>query len=1122
MRCVHALCLVALVGAAQPAPEHHKYVIVGAGPGGLQIGHFLQSAGRDYVILDKHDAAGSFFLRYPRWRQLISINKPNTGRSDSFDFNSRHDWNSLLGEPSHSGAGQARTTVPCPGTLPQDGVDCHASSFSSSAPERTMATVDERTLFAHYAGGVYYPNADALASFLQAWSNGSLPSVGPALNIRMHTAVVKVDRPEGYVPKPAPSAPAAPDAWPRLEEIARDEPRFVIRTRTGKGAASKKAVLTCTYLIWAGGLQEPVQPHGVNTVEAIAKGWVRTYTTASTRVEDYFNKSVLLLGRGNAAFEFANHVLGTAAFVHLVGQRRKRISQAIETHYPGDVRHIHSNLLETYLLKSMDGMAEVTMQYLQYEPEGGGSNRTWVRDGAVPCKVDEYGRIISRCLFRRPYDHVIVCPGWRMARGTSLFSESTQPALFVNGKHPSVTARYESTNVPGLFFAGNLAHAPDFKKSSGGFIHGFRYTARALHRELEEEEQAAAAAVAARRAAMAAAEEGSAGKKPKVVVEGTGWPRVAHIGIRAVTEALLRRMNTAAGPYQMFGSLGDVLVLPPFTAEEAKGFSGSPGLLAPFTDPWSFPPPGAVLAAATATGNATFSAVPPRGSVLGWVPRPPTEQPLSSKQRRNEAVLDSAMSGLLFEELPVRLAEYKAGGWAAQLSSARHPSLPAIPASLAAGMGLGGLPVLAREYIVMTLEFGTGAGPLPEGAAEARRTDDPMDEVRRRTDLQRDPFSLLRANVGLHNPEASHFLHPVLRYFHTGLTPAEVKGEWSLGVSSPTPLYPGGPPPLAECHLVEDFWAEWTVHSAHALQVARFLQDVAARRAAMALALGDVPAGSIATSGGIARAAIGADPDAVVHSALALRSVWAVKRPRTAYSTSVVEDGERDGARIFIRGRAVRGGNGWYHRLSIMGADETIAMGPRLHVLIFVDFHPIPPSLAEATWTRDVLEEATSMATLGVFERRLAYAQTAPFAVPTPALNREQASAMAAEEAAFVAKWRKLTAGLLHDLVVIALPCRAGPGRVWRDSVVGKNDINPESACGGAASKVVLVLDGVRSGVLQSPYNEEEALLAQLKVQLKAEQVKMLEPEYVIQPDGDVAPEGEFDGNGMPRLDARS
>jgi hypothetical protein len=187
-----------------------------------------------------------------------------------------------------------------------------------------------------------------------------------------------------------------------------------------------------------------------------------------------------------------------------------------------------------------------------------------------------------------------------------------------------------------------------------------------------------------------------------------------------------------------------------------------------------------------------------------------------------------------------------------------------------------------------------------------------------------------------------------------------------------------------------------------------------------------------------------------------------------------------------------------------------------------VDFHPIPPSLAEATWTRDVLEEATSMATLGVFERRLAYAQTAPFAVPTPALNREQASAMAAEEAAFVAKWRKLTAGLLHDLVVIALPCRAGPGRVWRDSVVGKNDINPESACGGAASKVVLVLDGVRSGVLQSPYNEEEALLAQLKVQLKAEQVKMLEPEYVIQPDGDVAPEGEFDGNGMPRLDARS
>ena len=47
-----------------------------------------------------------------------------------------------------------------------------------------------------------------------------------------------------------------------------------------------------------------------------------------------------------------------------------------------------------------------------------------------------------------------------------------------------MTAEYESTNVPGLYFAGTLSHGKDFKRASGGFIHGFRYTARALHRIL--------------------------------------------------------------------------------------------------------------------------------------------------------------------------------------------------------------------------------------------------------------------------------------------------------------------------------------------------------------------------------------------------------------------------------------------------------------------------------------------------------------------------------------------------------------------------------------------------------------------------------------------------------------
>lgn len=61
------------------AAEQHQYCVIGAGPAGLQLGFFLQQAGRDYVIIEREASAGSFYKTYPRHRQLISINKRYTG-----------------------------------------------------------------------------------------------------------------------------------------------------------------------------------------------------------------------------------------------------------------------------------------------------------------------------------------------------------------------------------------------------------------------------------------------------------------------------------------------------------------------------------------------------------------------------------------------------------------------------------------------------------------------------------------------------------------------------------------------------------------------------------------------------------------------------------------------------------------------------------------------------------------------------------------------------------------------------------------------------------------------------------------------------------------------------------
>ena len=48
-----------------------------------------------------------------------------------------------------------------------------------------------------------------------------------------------------------------------------------------------------------------------------------------------------------------------------------------------------------------------------------------------------------------------------------------------------MTSTFESVTTPGLYFAGAMMHGNDYRRSAGGFIHGFRYLVRALARHLE-------------------------------------------------------------------------------------------------------------------------------------------------------------------------------------------------------------------------------------------------------------------------------------------------------------------------------------------------------------------------------------------------------------------------------------------------------------------------------------------------------------------------------------------------------------------------------------------------------------------------------------------------------------
>lgn len=128
---------------------------------------------------------------------------------------------------------------------------------------------------------------------------------------------------------------------------------------------------------------------------------------------------------------------------------------------------------------------------------------------------------------------------------------STRPARYT-GNYPALSPSYESTSCHHLFFAGANAHGLDRWRyqSAGGFMHGYRFTARALWRVLESRYHGDAWA------------DGE-----------TKFPwryeyfREAHKGYkhlkarRPIWGFLMTRINSMAGPYNMLGgSLADCIV----------------------------------------------------------------------------------------------------------------------------------------------------------------------------------------------------------------------------------------------------------------------------------------------------------------------------------------------------------------------------------------------------------------------------------------------------------------------------------------------------------------------------------------------------------------------------------
>jgi thioredoxin reductase len=83
-------------------PGDYPALIVGSGPGGLQMSYYLRRHGIRHALLSADDGPGGMFQRFPIFQRLISWSKLHAPADRTSEHYEWYDWNSLLADdPQH-------------------------------------------------------------------------------------------------------------------------------------------------------------------------------------------------------------------------------------------------------------------------------------------------------------------------------------------------------------------------------------------------------------------------------------------------------------------------------------------------------------------------------------------------------------------------------------------------------------------------------------------------------------------------------------------------------------------------------------------------------------------------------------------------------------------------------------------------------------------------------------------------------------------------------------------------------------------------------------------------------------------------------------------------------------
>jgi lysine/ornithine N-monooxygenase len=457
--------------------KHYENIIVGGGPAALQCAYFFEKHGIDYIIFEKNDQCGSFFSQFPHSGRLISINKKYTGSDRAptnpecdKDFDLRHDWNSLL--------------------------------------------TDDNFSFKQYSDD-FYPTNDCLVKYLNDFAEKY------QLKIKYGTRIKEINK---Y---------SLGDVAVGGVAETHDETKVKLCDKMYKVVAETGDVFTCNKLIIATGLgtmdipenfQQQYEGDRIKHYSEYKKG----FFLDKKNLSEFVNKHVAIVGGGNSSYELANILNEITSNVTIICKDANKF--AIKTHYAGDLRGVYTGFLDTFFLKSLnavdDGTLLISKQNItKIDPA------SKYRYAIIERKNNAF---LMRCFANRKFedysffDKVILCTGWKFDASIFKFD------VALDKKLPKINTKYESANNHNLFFIGSLMQSLDYKKSSGAFIHGFRYLIKCfvnINYNLPNQ--------------------------MKLIKFGDR--NNYDIFLSSIVQYIILRMNTSSAIYQMFGYLADVI-----------------------------------------------------------------------------------------------------------------------------------------------------------------------------------------------------------------------------------------------------------------------------------------------------------------------------------------------------------------------------------------------------------------------------------------------------------------------------------------------------------------------------------------------------------------------------------